>query len=184
MEQPSAKRERKQATPFEPPLHLVKRPKKEKDKDKAVKAAQPNTPALINPRTGLPYVKGPYNSGGTGSRTGNSDERHSSHKKISLKAFVDLTEDHKQETKVLQEKISAMSDEIQKLTAECAAARAELDMMKQSSAEAVGRAHSNGKLEAIREAAKQFQLGLQAGAQLAKGFMPRFAEDDAASDDQ
>ena len=47
-----------------------------------------------------------------------------------------------------------------------------------------GRAHSNGKLEAIREAAKQFQLGLQAGAQLAKGFMPRFAEDDAASDDQ
>ena len=60
----------------------------------------------------------------------------------------------------------------------------EIEMMKQSSAEAVGRAHSNGKLEAIREAAKQFQLGLQAGAQLAKGFMPRFAEDDAASDDQ
>ena len=63
-------------------------------------------------------------------------------------------------------------------------AKAELDVLKQSSAEAVGRAHSNGKLEAIREAAKQFQLGLQAGAQLAKGFMPRFAEDDAASDDQ
>ena len=184
-EKPSAKRERKQATPFEPPLHLVKRPKKEKDKDKAVKAELPNTPALINPRTGMPYVKGPYNTGGLGSRSGNGDEPHSSQKKRSSKAFVDLTEDHKQETKVLQEKISAMSEEIQKLTAECAAAKAEIDIMKQNSAEAIGRAHSNGKLEAIREAAKQFQLGLQAGAQMAKGFIPKFrGEEEPASDDE
>ena len=94
VEQPSAKRERKQSTPFEPPVHLVKRIKK----DKAVKAEQPNTPALINPRTGMPYVKGPYNTGGLGSRSGNGDEPHSSQKKSSSKAFVDLTEDHKQET--------------------------------------------------------------------------------------
>ena len=184
-EKPSAKGERKQATPFEPPVHLVKRSKKDKDKDKAVKAELPNTPALINPRTGMPYVKGPYNTGGLGSRSGNGDEPHSSQKKRSSKAFVDLTEDHKQETKVLQEKISAMSEEIQKLTAECAAAKAELDVLKQSSAEAVGRAHSNGKLEAIREAAKQFQLGLQAGAQMAKGFIPKFrGEEEPASDDE
>ena len=98
---------------------------------------------------------------------------------------MDLTEDHKQETKVLQEKISAMSEEIQKLTAECAAAKAEIDIMKQNSAEAIGRAHSNGKLEAIREAAKQFQLGLQAGAQMAKGFIPKFrGEEEPASDDE
>ena len=179
----AAKRERKLVTPFEPPLQVVKRIKKDKQ-DKEVKAEQPNTPALINPRTGKPYVKGPYNSGGTGSRSGGADERHSSHKKMGSKAFVDLTEDHKQETKELQDQISALKDEVQQLTAECAAAKAEIEMMKQSSADAVGRAHSNGKLEAIREAAKQFQLGLQAGAQLAKGFMPRFAEDDAALDDQ
>ena len=52
-------------------------------------------------------------------------------------------------------------------------------------AEAIGRAHSNGKLEAIREAAKQFQLGLQAGAQMAKGFIPKFrGEEEPASDDE
>ena len=183
VELPAAKRERKLVTPFEPPLQVVKRNKKDKQ-DKEVKAEQPNTPALINPRTGKPYVKGPYNSGGTGSRSGSADERHSSHKKTGSKAFVDLTEDHKQETKELQDNISALKEKIQQLTAECASAKAEIEMMKQSSAEAVGRAHANGKLEAIREAAKQFQLGLQAGAQLAKGLMPRFAEDDAASDDQ
>ena len=45
--------------------------------------------------------------------------------------------------------------------------------------------HSNGKLEAIREAAKQFQLGLQAGAQMAKGFIPKFrGEEEPASDDE
>ena len=36
-----------------------------------------------------------------------------------------------------------------------------------------------------REAAKQFQLGLQAGAQMAKGFIPKFrGEEEPASDDE
>lgn len=163
-------RERRPAKTYVPPEPepKPKKPKQEKSKEKQDEIdAKPSPNTLLNnPRTGKPYVKGPYNTGGRGSLKAKEVKLDSKLEKVHARDLDEL-KNLKEQLAVRAREIQDLKHEIEKARAAQNAAEAALKYASQANDEALKGAHAQGKLEVMGEATRQFQLGLQAGASLA-----------------
>ena len=176
-------RERKRTAPFKFEEKQPKQPSKaaktdkepEPKKEPAVKA-EPGEFPEINPRTGQPYVRGKYVSGGPGSRGGKCGipANPSTKAFVSSTQVIDLTKKHGEAVEELHTTIAKLNAENSKLKEEVSEYKTKIKMMEANSQDAVGFAHAKGLLEQQANSQNMFQQGLAAGIEIARGGTPAF----------
>ena len=162
------KRAPKKTEQFSPVQTSKQRKKEPRMKPKNKETAGDEKRGLINPRNGLPYIKGPYNSGGPGSRGGGGPYPVVKKEPTGASAQVVEELENLKETSARQaSEIVDLQRQLMEARSAQATAESALKYAEQSNQKAMDGAFAQGKLEVMGEATKQFQLGLQAGASLA-----------------
>ena len=185
---PRLEAERRKVIPtkrFDPPLGgggtKPKKPKQTETKAKTeqkVKTEAGDGP-LINPRSGLPYKRGPYDRTGTAGKVKSPTKRNVTTGDKEKSLIIDLTKDHKAELGALQAKVDELQKEIVQLNKNLSTQMSKMKQFKKNRKDQVAYAHTRGRLEQTNEATKMFQMGLQAGMQMSKGECPNFPTMDA-----
>lgn len=163
------KRKKKPVNRFDPLLggggnrKKPKLTKPEQEVKPEVKAE--NGAILITPRTGKPFIKGICLSGGLGSWQPRQPHNPKPEGQL-ISNVIDLTKEHKGELSALQAKLEEKDKEILRLSQLLSEESGQFKLLKAVAKDAVSHAHTEGKLKAVHEAQRHFQLGLQAGVAL------------------